>query len=129
MTAAGRPTPRYGQFTGPHLRGEQDRARPIVITHGWPGSVLEVLPLARRLAWPSRYGGDPADAFHVVVLALPGFPLSGAAAPIAPDGVDQQAFPFIETQRVDAQPCPRGQLPDAQVRFVVRHAAYDIALT
>jgi pimeloyl-ACP methyl ester carboxylesterase len=63
-----------------HLRGEVDEAPPIVITHGWPSTVLEVLPLARRLAWPSQYGGAAADAFHVVVPAMPGFPLSGAAA-------------------------------------------------
>jgi hypothetical protein len=40
---------------------------PIVITHGWPSTVLEVLPLAQRPAWPSQYGGTAADAFHIVV--------------------------------------------------------------
>lgn len=63
-----------------HLRAERRDAPAIVITHGWPSSILEVLPVARRLAYPQRYGGDPSDAFHVVVPALPGFPLSGAAA-------------------------------------------------
>jgi pimeloyl-ACP methyl ester carboxylesterase len=72
---------RFGELTirALHLRGEVDEALPIVITHGWPSTVLEVLPLAQRLARPSQYGGAAADAFHVVVPALPGFPLSGAA--------------------------------------------------
>jgi pimeloyl-ACP methyl ester carboxylesterase len=51
-------------------------ALPIVLTHGWPSSFLELVPLARRLATPSRHGGQPADAFTVIVPALPGFPLS-----------------------------------------------------
>lgn len=62
-----------------HFRAEDENALPIVITHGWPSSVLEILPLAQRLADPHRYGGDPTDAFHVVVPALPGFPLSSPA--------------------------------------------------
>jgi pimeloyl-ACP methyl ester carboxylesterase len=51
-------------------------ALPIVLTHGWPSSFLELTELARRLAAPSRRGGRPADAFTVIVPALPGFPLS-----------------------------------------------------
>jgi hypothetical protein len=67
---------RFGELTIRALRprGEVDEALPIVITHGWPRTVLEVLPLAQRLAWPSQYGGAAADAFHIVVPALPGFP-------------------------------------------------------
>jgi pimeloyl-ACP methyl ester carboxylesterase len=51
-------------------------ALPIALTHGWPSSFLELTELARRLAAPSRYGGQPGDAFTVIVPALPGFPLS-----------------------------------------------------
>jgi pimeloyl-ACP methyl ester carboxylesterase len=51
-------------------------ALPIVLTHGWPSSFLELTQLARRLAALSRYGGQPGDAFTVIVAALPGFPLS-----------------------------------------------------
>jgi pimeloyl-ACP methyl ester carboxylesterase len=58
-----------------HFRAEIENALPIVLTHGWPSTVLELLPLARRLARPSAYGAEPADAFHVVIAALPGFPL------------------------------------------------------
>lgn len=63
-----------------HFRADNENALPIVITHGWPSSVLEILPLAQRLANPRRYGGDTTDALHVVVPALPGFPLSSPAA-------------------------------------------------
>jgi pimeloyl-ACP methyl ester carboxylesterase len=51
-------------------------ALPIVLTHGWPSSFLELSGLARRLAAPSRHGGHASEAFTVIVPALPGFPLS-----------------------------------------------------
>lgn len=69
VTVAGTPT------RAVHLTGESADALPIVLTHGWPSSVIELLPVARRLARPSAYGADAADAFHVVIPALPGFPL------------------------------------------------------
>jgi pimeloyl-ACP methyl ester carboxylesterase len=55
---------------------EEAGALPLVLTHGWPSSFLELTGLARRLARPSRHGGRPGDAFTVIVPALPGFPLS-----------------------------------------------------
>jgi len=57
-------------------RGESPGALPLVLTHGWPSSFLEMPRLARRLATPSLHGGDPRDAFTVVVPSLPGFGLS-----------------------------------------------------
>ncbi|MFB4299312.1 epoxide hydrolase family protein [Actinomadura sp. NTSP31] len=56
--------------------GERPGALPIVATHGWPSSFLELTGLADRLANPSRYGGDAADAFTVIVPSLPGFAFS-----------------------------------------------------
>ncbi|WP_433534518.1 epoxide hydrolase [Micromonospora sp. CA-249363] len=58
------------------LRGEGPRPMPIVLTHGWPSTFLELTQLGDRLANPSRYGGDPADAFDVVIPSLPGFAFS-----------------------------------------------------
>ncbi|WP_433432624.1 epoxide hydrolase N-terminal domain-containing protein [Nonomuraea sp. CA-141351] len=55
---------------------EEPGALPLVLTHGWPSSFLELAPLARRLSMPSRHGGQAADAFTVIVPALPGFPFS-----------------------------------------------------
>jgi pimeloyl-ACP methyl ester carboxylesterase len=56
--------------------GERGDALPIVLTNGWPSSFLELVTLARRLAAPSQYGGDAADAFTVIVPSLPGFAFS-----------------------------------------------------
>lgn len=56
--------------------GEHPDAMPIVLTHGWPSSFLELTTLARRLASPSQYGGDAVDAFTVIVPSLPGYPFS-----------------------------------------------------
>lgn len=60
-----------------HVRSPHPAARPLVLTHGWPGSVLEFLDVAGRLADPVGEGGDPADAFHVVCPSLPGYGFSG----------------------------------------------------
>ena len=59
-----------------HLRGRGPRPTPIVLTHGWPSTFVELLPLAERLADPARFGADPADSFDVVVPSLPGFGFS-----------------------------------------------------
>jgi pimeloyl-ACP methyl ester carboxylesterase len=61
---------------------------PLILCHGWPSSFSEMLPLAERLTDPGRFGGNPAEAFDVVVPSLPGFlysdlpaePLTRAAA-------------------------------------------------
>jgi epoxide hydrolase len=50
---------------------------PLVITHGWPGSIVEFLDVIGPLTDPRAHGGDPADAFHLVIPSIPGFGLSG----------------------------------------------------
>lgn len=73
-------------------------ARPLVLTHGWPGSYLEFLDVAERLADPGRHGGDPADAFHVVIPSLPGFGFSGH--PTEPGwGAQRIATAWVELMR------------------------------
>ena len=59
-----------------HLRSPEPDAVPLVMTHGWPGSVFEFLKVAPLLADPRTHGGDPKDAFHLVLPTLPGFGLS-----------------------------------------------------
>ncbi|MFI9243424.1 epoxide hydrolase family protein [Streptomyces sp. NPDC053086] len=59
------------------LRSPEPDATPLVLTHGWPGSLVEFWDVAEQLADPAAHGGDPADAFHVVVPTIPGFGLSG----------------------------------------------------
>ena len=60
-----------------HLRCKRDDAIPLVLTHGWPGSFIELLEAGRRLSDPAAYGGDERDAFHVVIPSLPGYAFSG----------------------------------------------------
>ena len=59
-----------------HRRSPEPNARPLVLTHGWPGSIVEFLKAIDPLADPAAHGGDAADAFHVVVPALPGYGFS-----------------------------------------------------
>ncbi|MBT2209277.1 alpha/beta hydrolase [Actinomadura sp. NEAU-AAG7] len=60
-----------------HVRSPEPDALPLLMTHGWPSSVVEYLDVIDRLTDPRAHGGDPADAFHVVVPSLPGFGFSG----------------------------------------------------
>lgn len=60
-----------------HVRSAHENATPLILTHGWPGSVLEFLDAIPRLVDPEAHGGTAADAFHVVVPALPGYGFSG----------------------------------------------------
>ena len=59
------------------VRSKHDDALPIVINHGWPGSIIEQLKLVDRLVDPTAYGGTPQDAFHVVLPSMPGYGYSG----------------------------------------------------
>ena len=60
-----------------HARSPHPGALPLILTHGWPGSVLEFLAMVGPLTDPASHGGDPADAFHVVVPSIPGYGFSG----------------------------------------------------
>ncbi|MFI1396457.1 epoxide hydrolase family protein [Streptomyces sp. NPDC020681] len=60
-----------------HVRSPEPDALPLVLTHGWPGSVVEFLDVIGPLSDPRAHGGDPADAFHLVVPSIPGFGFSG----------------------------------------------------
>ena len=77
---------RYPQFTTTidganlhflHVRSPEPGALPLMVTHGWPGSVAEFLDVIGPLSDPRAHGGDPADAFHLVVPSLPGYGFSG----------------------------------------------------
>src|SRR5258708_17228138 len=59
-----------------HVRSPQAGALPLVMTHGWPGSIVEFRKVIGPLTDPAAHGGDPADAFHVVCPSLPGFGFS-----------------------------------------------------
>ena len=60
-----------------HVRSAEPDALPLLLLHGWPGSVLEFARMIEPLTDPRAHGGDPAQAFHVVVPSLPGYGFSG----------------------------------------------------
>src|SRR5437899_6853398 len=60
-----------------HVKSPLKNALPLIITHGWPGSVIEMLNVVGPLTDPAAYGGDAADAFDVVVPSMPGYGFSG----------------------------------------------------
>ncbi len=60
-----------------HVPSPRREALPLVITHGWPGSIAEFLDVIGPLSDPGAHGGDPADAFHLVLPSIPGYGLSG----------------------------------------------------
>ena len=60
-----------------HVRSPESDALPLILTHGWPGSVVEFLDAIGPLTDPRSHGGDAADAFHVVIPSIPGFGFSG----------------------------------------------------
>jgi pimeloyl-ACP methyl ester carboxylesterase len=63
-----------------HVVSPEPDALPLVITHGWQGSFVEFLDVIGPLSDPRAHGGDPADAFHLVIPSIPGFGFSGPTA-------------------------------------------------
>jgi len=65
-----------------HVRSRHDGALPLIVTHGWPGSIIEQLKIIEPLTNPTAHGGAAEDAFHLVIPSLPGYGFSGK--PTAP---------------------------------------------
>jgi pimeloyl-ACP methyl ester carboxylesterase len=60
-----------------HVRSKHENALPLIVTHGWPGSVIEQLKIVDPLTNPTAHGGRASDAFHVVIPSMPGYGFSG----------------------------------------------------
>ncbi|TCN35583.1 pimeloyl-ACP methyl ester carboxylesterase [Kribbella orskensis] len=60
-----------------HVRSKHENALPLIMSHGWPGSVVELLGVVGPLTDPTAHGGNPEDAFHLVLPSLPGYGFSG----------------------------------------------------
>src|SRR6185436_18942903 len=60
-----------------HVRSKHPNALPIIITHGWPGSIIEQIKVIAPLTDPTAYGGKAEDAFDVVIPSIPGYGFSG----------------------------------------------------
>src|SRR5262249_234304 len=65
-----------------HVRSKHENALPVIVTHGWPGSIIEQLKIIEPLTNPTAHGGSASDAFDVVIPSLPGYGFSGK--PTAP---------------------------------------------
>src|SRR3984957_11158390 len=60
-----------------HVRSKHDNALPLIVTHGWPGSIVEQMKIIDPLANPTAHGGTASDAFHLVIPSMPGYGYSG----------------------------------------------------
>ncbi|WP_414940360.1 epoxide hydrolase family protein [Amycolatopsis sp. cmx-11-51] len=81
-----------------HVRSPEPDATPLLVTHGWPGSVAEFLDVIEPLTDPRANGGDPADAFHLVIPSIPGYGFSGST-PGAGWGLPRIAGAWVELMR------------------------------
>jgi pimeloyl-ACP methyl ester carboxylesterase len=60
-----------------HIRSKHDDALPLIVTHGWPGSIIEQMKIIEPLTNPTAHGGNASDAFHLVIPSMPGYGFSG----------------------------------------------------
>jgi hypothetical protein len=60
-----------------HVRSKHEGALPLIVTHGWPGSIIEQLKIIDPLTNPTAHGANASDAFHVVIPSMPGYGFSG----------------------------------------------------
>jgi pimeloyl-ACP methyl ester carboxylesterase len=60
-----------------HVRSKHENALPLIVTHGWPGSVIEQMKIVDPLTNPTAHGGNASDAFHLVIPSMPGYGFSG----------------------------------------------------
>ena len=70
-----------------HVKSKHSGAMPLIVTHGWPGSIVEELKIIAPLADPTAHGGTPADAFDIVIPSLPGYGFSGKPTTLGWDPV------------------------------------------
>jgi pimeloyl-ACP methyl ester carboxylesterase len=60
-----------------HVRSKHEKALPLIVTHGWPGSIVEQLKIIDPLTNPTAHGGSASDAFDVLIPSIPGYGFSG----------------------------------------------------
>jgi pimeloyl-ACP methyl ester carboxylesterase len=91
-----------------HIRSKHENALPLIVTHGWPGSVIEQFKIIEPLTNPTAHGGNAADAFHLVIPSIPGYGFSGkpTSAGWSPDRIARAWATLMERlgyQRYAAQ--------------------------
>jgi pimeloyl-ACP methyl ester carboxylesterase len=83
-----------------HVKSPNEHALPVIITHGWPGSIVEMLNVIGPLSDPTAHGGDAKDAFDVVVPSMPGYGFSGKPAETGWDPVHIADAWFVLMKRL-----------------------------
>ena len=79
-----------------HVRSKHENALPLIVTHGWPGSVVEQLKIIEPLTDPTAHGGNESDAFHLVIPSMPGYGFSGKPTTTGWDAVRvARAWPVL----------------------------------
>jgi pimeloyl-ACP methyl ester carboxylesterase len=68
-----------------HVRSKHENALPLIVTHGWPGSIIEQMKIIDPLTNPTAHGGNASDAFHLVIPSMPGYGFSGKPTATAYD--------------------------------------------
>jgi pimeloyl-ACP methyl ester carboxylesterase len=81
-----------------HVRSEHEDALPLIVTHGWPGSIVEQLKIVDPLTNPTAYGASASDAFHLVIPSMPGYGFSGKPTTTG-WGPDRIARAWVELMR------------------------------
>src|SRR6478752_2403189 len=81
-----------------HVRSQHENALPLIMTHGWPGSVIEMIDSVGPLTDPTAHGGSAEDAFHLVLPSVPGYGLSGEPVEIGWD-LGRTARAWVELMR------------------------------
>lgn len=81
-----------------HIRSPEPDALPLIMTHGWPGTVAEFLDVIKPLTDPVAFGGDPRDAFHLVIPSIPGYAFSGPTGQVGWD-TERVAHAWMELMR------------------------------
>jgi pimeloyl-ACP methyl ester carboxylesterase len=109
-----------------HVRSAHENALPVIITHGWPGSIVEMLAVIGPLTDPTAYGGTAGDAFDVVVPSRPGFGFSDAPISLGwgPNRVAQAWAELMSTlgyrAALDFRTCPaRRAVQECAGRLVI----------
>ena len=107
-----------------HVRSRHPNALPVIITHGWPGSVIEQLKIIGPLTDPTAHGGRAEDAFHVVIPSLPGYGFSGKPRHRLGPGSHRASMGSAdEASRVHALRCTGRRLGHAHFQAMARQAA------
>jgi pimeloyl-ACP methyl ester carboxylesterase len=95
-----------------HVRSDHENALPLIVTHGWPGSVIEQLKIIGPLTNPTAHGASASDAFHLVIPSMPGYGFSGkpTATGWDPARIARAWVVLIEAPRIHAVCVPRRRL-------------------